>query len=66
MILKRWNQRKPGLPEYTEIPLEAGHRVKIVMVSRLGDVGINDDLTAENGYTARVMLESLCDFGATE
>lgn len=53
----------PGMPEYTEIPLEAGHRVKITMVSRMGDVGITDDLTAENGYTARLFLEQLCDFG---
>lgn len=32
-----------------------GMRVKVVMASRLGDVGITDDLTRINGYTNRVM-----------
>jgi hypothetical protein len=66
LVAQRWNQRKPGLPEYTDVPLAAGQRVKIVMVSRMGDVGITEDITAENGYIARVDLESLCDFGVTE
>lgn len=42
---------------------DAGTRVKIVMVSRFGDVGITDDLAAENGYAARVLLADLCNFG---
>lgn len=46
-----------------EVPMIVGSRVKIVMVSRLGDVGITEDLTAENGYGARVMLDDLRDFG---
>lgn len=36
-----------------------GTSVKIVMVSRLGDVGITDDLNAVNGYAARVLLDDL-------
>lgn len=40
-----------------------GTRVKIVMVSRFGDVGVTEDLTAESGYGARVKLEDLKDFG---
>lgn len=32
----------------------AGTPVKVVMVSRFWDVGITDDLGAENGYHARV------------
>ena len=59
--MKVWNQRKPDMPEFTEVPLSAGTRVKIVMVSRFGDVGITHDLAAENGYHARVSLDSLCD-----
>lgn len=43
--------------EYRWVP--AGTKVKIVMVSRFGDVGITDDLTAEHGYLARVGLEKL-------
>ena len=42
----------------------AGTRVRITMVSRLGDVGITDDLSVDRGnYDARVALEDLCDFG---
>jgi len=34
--------------------LDKGTRVKVVMVSRFGDVGITTDLAAENGYSGRV------------
>ena len=37
----------------------AGTKVKIVMVSRFGDIGITTDLTAANGYGARVSLDVL-------
>lgn len=50
-------------PEFREVPLAAGHRVKIVMVSRFGDVGITEELDRETGYGARVELDRLCDFG---
>ena len=33
-------------------------RVKVVMASRFGDVGITGDLTAENGYDLRVPVEA--------
>lgn len=56
---------KDGEPVMNEVPCEAGQRVKIVMVSRFGDVGITEDLTAENGYGARVMLDDLCELGIT-
>lgn len=59
MTLNVWNQRRPGEPEYTDKPLPVGTRVKIVMVSRFGDVGITDDLTAENGYHLRVNIDEL-------
>jgi hypothetical protein len=49
-------------PEYDEEILKAGTRVKIVMVSRLGDVGITGRLDTDNGYGARVALEALCGF----
>jgi len=32
------------------------------MVSRLGDVGVTENLTAENGYAARLPLAALYDF----
>ena len=43
--------------ETTTIP--AGTRFRIVMASRLGDVGLTTDLTAEHGYTIRVPIEDL-------
>lgn len=59
MTLHIWNQRRHDEPEYTDKPLPVGTRVKIVMVSRFGDVGITDDLTAENGYHLRVNIDEL-------
>ena len=49
--------RKPGTIDHRTI--QAGTRVRIVMVSRFGDVGITDDLTTSRGYLARVSLETL-------
>jgi len=40
-----------------------GQRVRVVMASRIGDVGITKDLTAENGYETRVSVEALTNFG---
>lgn len=37
-------------------------RVRLVMASRLGDVGITADLSAERGYTWRVAVEDLSEF----
>lgn len=49
----------PALDESKKKVLPSGTRVKIVMVSRLGDVGITDILTAETGYSLRVYLANL-------
>lgn len=51
-----------GTPEFVDKLCPAGTRVKIVMVSRFGDVGVTEDLTADVKYTARVTLDELCDF----
>jgi len=51
-----------GAETWREVDLEAGHAVKIVMVSRFGDVGITENLTAETGYGARVCLCDLYDY----
>jgi len=37
-------------------------RVRVVMASRFGDVGITTNLERENGYQARVPVEHLTDF----
>jgi hypothetical protein len=39
-----------------------GKRVRVVMASRLGDVGITEDLDAENGYSERVYVDALTNF----
>jgi hypothetical protein len=41
-------------------------RVRIVMASRFGDVGITHDLKANNGYTKRVSIDELSDFNSEE
>lgn len=46
-------------PEFNCHPVYAGTVVKIVMVSRLGDVGITTDLSADTGYSARVLLSDI-------
>lgn len=43
----------------------AGRRVRVVMASRFGDVGITTNLDAERGYVARVAVEDLSNFSAT-
>jgi hypothetical protein len=39
-----------------------GKRVRVVMASRLGDVGITEDLGASSSYQTRVQLKDLCNF----
>lgn len=39
-----------------------GKRVRVTMASRLGDVGITEDLDKEHGYHKRVYLDALSDF----
>jgi hypothetical protein len=56
--LRIWNGHGAD-PEFTERWLPAGAYVKIVMVSRFGDVGITDDLDAEHSYHSRIDLEML-------
>lgn len=40
-----------------------GQRVRVVMASRRGDVGITADLKADHGYQKRVAVEDLSNFG---
>jgi hypothetical protein len=42
-----------------------GKRVRVVMASRFGDVGITDRLDAEYGYETRVAVADLSGFGTT-
>jgi hypothetical protein len=38
-----------------------GKRVRVVMASRLGDVGITDNLKADCGYSKRVFIDDLSE-----
>lgn len=42
-----------------------GKRVRVVMVSRLGDVGITSDLAAEGDYQKRVFIDDLTSLSTT-
>lgn len=58
------NTWKNGKPVMETINVNAGSMVKIVMVSRFGDVGITEQLDRQNGYGARVMLDELYDYNS--
>lgn len=49
-----------------EVQCEKGQRVRIVMFSRFGDVGITEDLESETGYGARVEIEALKNLSMTK
>lgn len=51
-------QKHVTIPDGWEL-VPTGTRVKIVMSSRLGDVGITEDLTAERGYNLRIDRDKL-------
>lgn len=55
--LRRWNGNHPYDENTTTSTVPAGATLKIVMVSRMGDVGLTDDLTANNGYCLRLDWE---------
>lgn len=42
-----------------------GKRVRLVMASRLGDVGINHRLNTDHGYSERVLIKELSEFSPT-
>lgn len=61
VVLRIWNGERDREmnPMFIHRELPAGAHVKIVMVSRFGDVGITDDLDAEHGYHSRIDLEMM-------
>ncbi len=58
--LKSLAREKAGEPRL--FATYEGQRVRVVMASRMGDVGITEDLRAEHGYTARVWVQDLSEF----
>lgn len=45
--------------------VDPGDRVRVVMASRMGDVGCTKILTAETGYQVRCAVADLSDFSDT-
>lgn len=43
-----------------------GKRVRVVMASRMGDVGIAKELSSDRGYYKRVYIEQLSNFAETK
>ena len=57
-----------GAEDFKEVPCYAtffGVRVRLVMASRFGDVGITERLTDNVGYQVRIYCDLLTDFSAT-
>ncbi len=52
----REDKRPPLFADYH------GKRIRVVMASRLGDVGITENLSAEYGYSKRVAVADLKNF----
>lgn len=50
--MRVWNGHG-AIPEFTEHICPTGTKVLIWMVSRMGDIGITDNLTDPNGYDCR-------------
>lgn len=71
MVLRRFLERarSPGHGLTSPEPFPQlfadyeGNRVRVTMASRLGDVGVTTDMTAEHGYLWRVAVEDLTNFG---
>lgn len=43
-----------------------GKRIRVIMASRMGDVGLTYDLKSDRGYSVRVFVEDLSNFSEKE
>lgn len=51
IVMKKWSPNR--IDPKNSVSLPAGFKVRVVMASRFGDVGITDDLNATSGYHYR-------------
>lgn len=58
LTFRRWNGKHPSAENTVDDIVPAGTTLKIVMVSRMGDAGLTDDLSATRGYLCRVDWKS--------
>lgn len=63
ITLSKWNGVHPVDKNTTDVVVQPGTTLKIVMVSRFGDCGLTDDLDADHGYHVRVNPDDkeICD-----
>lgn len=54
-----WNWEHPYAKNTTTKTLPVGTHVRVIMVSRLGDIGITERLEATNGYDARIQCQNI-------
>lgn len=54
LTMSHWNGNHPPDENTIEMPIPPGTTLKILVISRLGDFGLTDDLKAEHGYGLRV------------
>lgn len=66
--MTKWNGIHPYMDNVTYQPIPAGSTLRIVMISRFGDVGLTTDLGATYGYGLRVNLDdpAITDFRWTQ
>jgi hypothetical protein len=55
--LHKWNGTHPVEENETVTDVPVGSTLKIVMVSRMGDCGLTDELDKEHGYGVRVPFD---------
>jgi len=58
IVMKHWNGHNK-VPEFTEHVCKKGTKVRVWMVSRMGDVGITDNIVDPIGYDCRIDVEEL-------
>lgn len=56
-----WNQKHPVEENLTPIILQKDSKVRINMVSRLGDIGITNELDKQFGYISRIDVNKVKD-----
>ncbi len=56
--MRRWNGTHPVEENSKTDIIPKGSTLKVVMVSRLGDFGVTDNLEAEHGYGLRLDFDS--------
>jgi hypothetical protein len=55
----KWNEKHPVDDNLIPIVFKKDSKVRITMISRLGDIGITDELDKQFGYHARIEVSKV-------